>query len=88
MLYVRLIRVDSHYVLGLLLTKTDVTPAILSRSFIARQSCSMQLCMSQTATLSHKQEPELTCVQHAQLHAATLSSDKLYDKPIGQFFFM
>jgi len=32
--------------------------AILSRDLIviARQSCSMQLCMSYTATLSHKQE--------------------------------
>jgi len=30
--------------------------AMLSRDFIARQSCSVQLCMSQTATLSHKQE--------------------------------
>jgi len=30
--------------------------AILSRNFIARQSCSMQLCMSHTATLLlHKQ---------------------------------
>jgi len=29
---------------------------ILSRNFIARQSCSMQVCMSHTATLSHKQE--------------------------------
>jgi len=30
--------------------------AILSRNFIARQDCSMQLCMSHNATLSHKQE--------------------------------
>jgi len=30
--------------------------AILSRNFIARLSCSMQLCMSHTATLSHKQK--------------------------------
>jgi len=30
--------------------------AILSRNIIARLSCSMKLCMSHTATLSHKQE--------------------------------
>jgi len=30
--------------------------AILSRYFIVRQRCSMQLCMSHTATLSQKQE--------------------------------
>jgi len=29
--------------------------AILSRKFIVRQSCSTQLCMLHTATLSHKQ---------------------------------
>ena len=29
--------------------------AILSRNFIARQSCSSRLCRSHTATLSHKQ---------------------------------
>jgi len=37
-------------------TKTDVTPVILSRNLIARQNCGMQLCMSHTTTLSHKQE--------------------------------
>jgi len=30
--------------------------AILSHNFIAQHSCSMQLCMSHTATVSHKQE--------------------------------
>jgi len=29
---------------------------ILSRNFIVRQSCSMQLCMSYAANLSYKQE--------------------------------
>jgi len=38
------------------ITKTDVTLAILSRNIVARQSCSTQLCISHTATLSHKQE--------------------------------
>jgi len=46
------------------LPKTDVTPAILShdfaRNFIVRHRCSMQLCMSHTATLLHKYKQELT----------------------------
>jgi len=61
--------------------------AILWRNFIVRQSCSMQLCMSHTATLSHKQAltrligqclfmRHSRSVRHAQLRAATLSLDK------------
>ena len=59
-------------------TKTDFTPVILSRNFIVQQSCTTQLCMSHTATLSHKQEMtnqlsqclfvrQSCCVRHAQL---------------------
>ena len=63
--------------------------AILSRNFIARQSCSMQLCMSHTATLLlHKQAltklighflfmRQSRIVRHAQLHTAILSRDKV-----------
>ena len=71
-------------------TKTDVTHAIYSRDFVAqiyRTSCSAQLCMSHTATMSHKPEiinqlgqclfmRQSCSVRHAhQLHAATLSRD-------------
>ena len=62
--------------------------AILSCNFIAQQSHSMQLCMAHTATLSHKQTlaklighflfmRQSRYVRHAQLHAATLSRDKV-----------
>jgi len=65
--------------------------AILSRNFTARQNCSMQLCMSHTVTLSHKQgltnqlgqclfTRQSRSVRHAQLRAATLSRDELRDK--------
>jgi len=40
--------------------------AILSCKFIVRQSCSMQLCMSHTATLSHKQELANQRWQHSR----------------------
>ena len=40
--------------------KTDVTPAILTRDFVAKlyrpQNCTVQLCVLHTATLSHKQQ--------------------------------
>jgi len=55
--------------------------AILSRNFIARQSCSTQLCMSHISTLPHKQSltkltGQFLSVQHAaKSRAATLSRD-------------
>jgi len=64
---------------------------ILSHNFIARQRCSTQLCMSHTATLSHKQKltnqlgqclfmRQSCSVRHTQLHAATLSRHKVARK--------
>jgi len=44
--------------------------AILSHNFIARQSCSMQLCMPYTATfLSHKQELTNQRLPHSRVLA-------------------
>jgi len=63
--------------------------AILSRKFIVRQSYSKQQWMSHTARLSQKQEltnqlgqclfmrQSSVCDMHPQLHAATLSRDKV-----------
>jgi len=71
---------------------SNITPRMLDQchtcDFIARLSCSMQLCMSHTATLSHKQEitnwlgqclfMQQSCsVQRAQLPTATLSRNKV-----------
>jgi len=62
--------------------------AILSRNLIARPSCNTQLCMSHTATLSHKQamtnqlgqclfmQRSCSVRHHVQLRAASLSRDK------------
>jgi len=44
------------YIIVRPMSHTRFYRAILSRNFIARQSCGMQLCMSHTATSSHKQE--------------------------------
>jgi len=57
---------------------------ILSHNFIVRQSCSMQLCMSLTATFSHKQELTNQRSLHsldnvAQNIALLYSEKKLHD---------
>jgi len=62
--------------------------AIVSRNFIADKVCSMQLCMSHIATLSHKQAlikligqylfmRQSRNVRHAQLHTANFVRDKV-----------